>query len=208
MALIRSGQKNLDEIQRIRVALENNSPVITGTQRELIERYAGVLGEDGKAMIEAIEEEAKKPAKLPADVFRVVESCLNSLGQRAKKQGLSNEVIKQREPERLLQVEAIREHTTMLHGARLNGDRITEESIRQAALKLVGEFMEAVDKDKDEGLDPDTAWMWKDQVHEIATRAKLDQPPGSEGRSTAGPTASAGAADRLAPLKSIIEQAT
>ncbi len=86
----------MDEIQRIQVALESNSPVITGTQRELIERYAGVLGEDGKAMIEVIEEEAKMPAKLPADVFRLIESCLHSLGQRAKKQGLSNEVIKQR----------------------------------------------------------------------------------------------------------------
>jgi hypothetical protein len=66
-------------------------------------------------------------------------------------------VIKQKEPERLLQVEAIREHTTMLHGARLNGDMLTEESLRQATLKLVSEFMEAVDKDKDDGLDPDTA---------------------------------------------------
>ena len=50
-------------------------------------------------------------------------------------------MTKRREPERLLQVEAIREHATILHGARLNGDRITEESIRQAALKLVEEFM-------------------------------------------------------------------
>jgi hypothetical protein len=95
----------------------------------------------------------------------------------------------------------------MLHGARLNGDRITEESIRQATLKLVGEFMEAVDKDKDDGLDLDTARVWKDQVHEIATQAKLDQPPEGS-RSKAGPTASVGAADRLAPLRSVIEQAT
>ncbi len=36
----------------------------------------------------------------------------------------------------------------MLHGARLNGDRLTEESLREAALRLVREFMEAVDKDK------------------------------------------------------------
>jgi hypothetical protein len=132
MSLVRSGQKNLDDIQRIRVALEGNSPVITGDQRELINRYAGMLGEDGIAMIEAIEEEAKMPDKLPANVFKLIESCLNSLGQRAKKQGLSNEVIRQKEPERLLEVEAIREHTTMLHGARLNGDRLTEESVRQA----------------------------------------------------------------------------
>jgi hypothetical protein len=208
MSEVWSGQKNLDEIQRIRVALESNSPVIMGTQRELFDRYAGILGEDGKAMIEAIEEEANMPGKLPADVFRLVESCLHSLGQRAKRQDLSNEVIKQREPKRLLQVEAIREHATMLHGARLNGDRITEESIRQAARKLMGEFMEAVDKDKNEGLDPDTARLWRDQVHEIATRAKFDQSPETEGGGAEGPTTSAGTADRLASLKSIIEQAT
>ncbi len=166
-----------------------------------------MLGEDGKAMIEAIEEEARAPGKLPPDVFKMVESCLHSLGQRAKNQDLSNEVIKQKEPERLLQVEAIREHATMLHGACLNGDRLTEESLRQAALRLVGEFMEAVDKDKDEGLDPDTARVWKDQVHEIAARAKFDQPPGGNSGSTAGSSATAGA-DHLAPLKSIIEQAT
>ncbi len=158
----------MDEIQRIRAALEGNSPVLRGTQRELIDKYAALLGEDGKAMIEVIEEKAKMPDKLPADVFRIIESCLHSLGQRAKKQGLSNEVIKQREPERLLQVEAMREHATMLTGAWLNGDNTTVESIRRAASKLVGEFMEAVDKDKDDGLDPDTARVWKDQVQEIA----------------------------------------
>ncbi len=205
---MRSGQKNLDEIQRIRVALEGNSPVVTGTQRELINKYAALLGEDGKAMIEVIEEEAKKPGKLPADVFRLIDSCLHSLGQRAKKQDLSNEVIKQREPERLMQVEAIREHTTMLAGAWLNGDNATVESIRQATLVLVGKFMEAVDKDNDDSLDLDTARVWKDQVHEIAVQAKLDQPPEGGGGSRVGPTAPTGAVDRLAPLKSAIELAT
>jgi hypothetical protein len=206
--LVRSGQKNLDEIQRIRVAMEGNGPVITGAQQELINKYADVLGEDGKAMIEVIEEEARKPNKLPADVFRLIESCLNSLGQKAKKQDLSDEVIKQKEPERLLQVEAIREHAAMLHGHRLNGDKLSEESVRKAMVRLVDEFMVAVDKDKDNGLDPNTARMWKDQVHEITTKAKLDQPSECVGRSKSGPVAHSGAADRLAPLKSIIEQAT
>ncbi len=52
--LVRSGQKNLDEIQRIRVAMEGNRPIITGAQQELIIKYADILGEDGKAMIEVI----------------------------------------------------------------------------------------------------------------------------------------------------------
>jgi hypothetical protein len=53
-------------------------------------------------MIEVIEEEARKPDKLPADVFKLIDSCLSSLSQKAKRHGLSDKVIKQREPERLL----------------------------------------------------------------------------------------------------------
>ncbi len=143
MALIRSGQKNLDDIQRIRAAMESGSPVVTGAQQELIEKYASLLGEDGRAIIQDIEEYAGKTGKLPADVFRLIDSCLHSLGQRAKRQELSNEVIQEREPERLLQVEAIREHATRLTGARAGGDNTIVESTRQAMLVLVGSFMEA-----------------------------------------------------------------
>ncbi len=149
----------MDEIQKIRAAMEGNKPVITGAQQELIIKYADILGEDGRAMIEVIEEEARKSDKLPADVFRLIESCLSSLGQKARKQGLSDEVIKQREPERLLQVEAIRKHATMLQANRLNGDKLSEESVKKAMVRLVDEYMAAVDKDRDDGLDPDTARM-------------------------------------------------
>jgi hypothetical protein len=73
-------------------------------------------------------------------------------------------------------------------------------------LRLVGKFMEAVDRDREDGLDPDTARAWKDQVHEIADKAKLDQLP--DGGGGAGPPAPADAEDRLAPLKSAIRLAT
>jgi hypothetical protein len=139
--VVRSAQKNLDEIQRIWAAMEGNRPVITRAQQELIIKYTDVLGEDGKAMIEVIEEEARKPDKLPADVFKLIESCLTSLGQKAKRQSLSDEVVKQKEPERLLQVEAIREHATMLHANRLNGDKLGEESVKKAMVRLVDEYM-------------------------------------------------------------------
>jgi hypothetical protein len=121
---------------------------------------------------------------------------------------LSNEVIKEREPERLVQVEAIREHATRLTGARASGDNAALESVRQAMLGLVGKFMEAVDRDKEDGLDPDTARAWKDQVYEIAHKAKLDQLPNGGGGGGAGPLAPAEAADCLAPLKSAIKLAT
>jgi hypothetical protein len=206
--VVRSAQKNMDDVQKIRAAMESNKPVTTTAQQELIIKYADILGEDGKAMIEAIEEEARKPDKMPADVFKLIDSCLSSLSQKAKRQGLSDEVIKQREPERLLQVEAIREHATMLHASRLGGDRLSEESVKKAMRKLVDEYVAAVDQDRDDGLDPDTARMWKKQVHEIAAKAKLDQPVASFGGSKSGPVAHSGVKDRLAPLKSTIEQAT
>ncbi len=112
---MRSGQKNLDDIQRIRAAMESGSPVVTRAQQELIEKYAALLGEDRRGIIQDIEEDAGKTGKLPADVFRSIDSCLNSLGQRAKRQELSNKVIQERESDRLLQVEAIREHATQAH---------------------------------------------------------------------------------------------
>jgi hypothetical protein len=206
--VVRSAQKSMDDVQKIRAAMESNRPVITVAQQELIIKYADVMGEDGKAMIEAIEEEARKPDKMPADVFKLIDSCLSSLSQKAKRQGLSDEVIKKREPDRLLQVEAIREHAMMLHANRLNGDKLGEESVRKAMKKLVDEYMAAMEQDKDDGLDPDTARMWREQVHEVATKAKLDQPVASFGGSKSGPVAHSGVKDRLAPLKPTIEQAT
>jgi hypothetical protein len=75
-------------------------------------------------------------------------------------------------------------------------------------LVLVGNFMETVDRDKEDGLDPDTARAWKDQVHEIAVQAKLDQPPDGSDGGGAGPLAPAEATDRLVSLKSAIKLAT
>ncbi len=134
-------------------------------QQELIKKYAALVGEDGKAIIQDIEEEAGKPGKLPADVFRLIDRCLHSLGQRAKRQELSNEVIRRKEPERLMQVEAIREHATRIAGARASGDNAALESTTQAMLGLVEKFMADVDMDIVDGLDPDTTRAWREQVY-------------------------------------------
>jgi hypothetical protein len=74
----------------------------------------------------------------------------------------------------------------MLHANRLNGDKLGEESVRKAMKKLVDEYMAAVEQDKEDGLDPDTARVWKEQVHKIAAKAKLDRPVASCRVSTQG----------------------
>jgi hypothetical protein len=56
--VVRSAQKGRDDIQRIRDAMESRKPVITDHQQELIVKQANVIGEDGEAMIQDIENAA------------------------------------------------------------------------------------------------------------------------------------------------------
>jgi hypothetical protein len=126
--VVRSAQKGRDDIQRIRDAMEGRKPVIADHQRELIVKQADIIGEDGLAMIQDIEDAALNTTTklLPADVFKMIESCMASLSQKARVQMQSDEVTRQKEPERLKQIEAIREQATMLRGSRLNKDKLTE----------------------------------------------------------------------------------
>jgi hypothetical protein len=127
--VVRSAQKGRDDIQKIRDAMEGRKPVIADHQRELIIQQANVIGEDGMAIIQDIEDAALSTKALPADVFKMIESCMASLSQKVRVQMQSDEVTRQKEPERLKQIEAIREQAMMLHGSRLNRDKPSEECI-------------------------------------------------------------------------------
>jgi hypothetical protein len=82
--VIRSGQKGHRDIQRIRDAMEGNKPVVSYFVREIIVKQAGMIGEDGMAIVEDIESAAVCPVNklLPADVFRMIERCTASLEQK------------------------------------------------------------------------------------------------------------------------------
>ncbi len=68
--------------------------------------------------------------------------------------------------------------------------------------------MAAVDRDKEEGLDPDTARLWKEQAQEIVTLANLDMPVAGTKEDEPAAAASRGEdAECLATLKNAIDQA-
>ncbi len=205
--VVRSAQKGRDDIQRIREAMDGRKPVITDYQRELIVKQANIIGEDGVAMIQDIEDAALETGQMAEDVFKLIESCLASLNQKVGRQMRSDEVTRQTEPERLKQIEAIREQATMLLGSRLNGDKPSKESIVKTMRKPVNEYMAAVDQDKEDGLDPDTARLWKEQVQGIVAHANLDMPAAGTGGSGPDPAPEMEATDCLAPLKYAIDQA-
>ncbi len=95
----------------------------------------------------------------------------------------------------------------MLLGSRLNGDKPSKESVVKTMRKLVNEYMAALDQDKADGLDQDTAWLWKEQVQGIVAHANLDQPAANDGRGGPDPAPLPEATDCLGPLKCAIDQA-
>jgi hypothetical protein len=205
--VVRSAQKELGDVQRIREAMEANRPVVTTSQRELIIRQANITGEDGAAMVEDIEEAAANNKMLPADVFKMIDKCMTTLSLNAQRRVQADRVVAEKEPERLKQIEAIREQATMLHTSRLNRDKLTEESVARIMREAVVEFTAAVDQDVADGLDPDAAREWRERAQEIVTLANLDMPaPGTKGDEPA-PIPRERAADCLAPLKDAIERA-
>jgi hypothetical protein len=205
--VVRSAQKGRDDIQRIRDAMEGRKPVVTDFQQELIIKQANIIGEDGAAMVEDIEDAAASATikVMPADVFKMVESCMASLERKVRIQLQSDAITREKEPERLKQLEAIREQATMLHGSRLNKDQPTEESVAKTMREAVIEYMAAVDQDKEDGLDPDTARLWKEQVQEIVTLANLDMPRAGTRGDGPEPASQDGATDCLAPLRDAID---
>jgi hypothetical protein len=95
----------------------------------------------------------------------------------------------------------------MLHGSRLNRDKLTEESVAKVMREAVIEYMAAVDQDKADGLDPDTARLWKERAQEIVTLTNLDMPAAGTREDEPAPAPQGGVADCLAPLKDAIDQA-
>ncbi len=181
--------------------MEGSKPVITEAQQGLIERNAALLGEDGNAIIQDIQAEAEKTGSLPSDIFKLIESCCRDLSKRVASLETSNELMREREPERLMQVEAMREQVTWYSGARASG----AARIKPTLHELVDKYMADVNKDEEDGLAPDVVQTWKDQAYQIVNEALQFFDGFIEDDSA--PSAPK-PVDSLAPLRKAIEIAT
>ncbi len=151
--------------------MEGGNPVIMEAQQELIKRNAALLGEDGNAIIQDIQTEAELDGRLPADIFKLIERCCQDMNKRVASLEISNELIKERETERLAQVEAMREQVTRFSGARANGDNAGLMRVKLALNDMAEKYMKDVDKDEEDGLAPDMVKTWKDQVYIVVKEA-------------------------------------
>ncbi len=108
---------------------------------------------------------------MPADIFKLIESCCRDLNKRVAILELSNELMRERELERLVQVEAMREQVTRYSGAQASGDNAALAKIKPTLHELVDKYMADVNKDEEDGLAPDVVQTWKDQAYQIVNEA-------------------------------------
>jgi hypothetical protein len=96
MTIVRSDQKGMEEVKRIQEALAEGRPVLSEAQEELIRRQSTLLGEDGDAVMQAVQEDAVTIGRLPADVAKVIEKCCQDLGRRVARLEKSNKVEREK----------------------------------------------------------------------------------------------------------------
>ncbi len=135
--------------------MEAGNPVKTETQKALIKKNEALLGEDGDAIIQDILTEAELAGRLPADIFKIIEGCCQDLSKRVASLERSNKIVRERETERLTQVEAMREQVTQFNSARAKGDIAGLMKVKLALDGILEKFMKDLDKDEEDGLAPD-----------------------------------------------------
>jgi hypothetical protein len=114
----------------------------------------------------------------------------------------SNEIVRERETERLTQVEAMREQVTQFNGAGAKGDNASLMKVKLALDGILEKFMKDVDKDKEDGLAPDIVETWKYQAYEVVRETVQALRSFEEGEPAPRPE------DSLGPLRGIIGSAT
>jgi hypothetical protein len=160
--VVRSDQKGMEEVQRIREALAGGKPVLSESQVDLIKWHTTFLGEDGKAAMRGIQEEATKTVCLPADIAKLIESYCKELTQRVALRELSIDLEKDKEHERLRQLESMEVEVNKIKAAMAQGNMADLMRVKRTLLAQLGKYLEDIKADEGEGVSSDIAGKWRD----------------------------------------------
>jgi hypothetical protein len=161
MTIVRSDQKGMEEVQRIREAPAGGRPVLTEAKEGPIRQQSTLLGEDGDAVMRAIQEDAVSAGCLPADVAKIIENCCQDLGRRVARLEKSNEVEREREPQRLLQIDAMREQVSKCAAVKEKGNNADLMRVKEALPPLLSKYLKDLETDEKDGLSSDVVETWK-----------------------------------------------
>jgi hypothetical protein len=130
--------------------------------------------------------------RLSADIARVIEKCCQELGRRVALQEMSNEVEKEKEPERLLQMEGLQAQVIKYAIAMIQGKMADLMRVKQALPPLLQKYLEDLEADEREGLSSDIVEKWRQDALDLTQDAmkyvsKLGTAEGSAPEGVLGP---------------------
>jgi hypothetical protein len=161
----------MEEVQRIRAALAEGRHVLTEAQKDLIRQQTALLGEDGEAIMRVIQEDAVSAGRLPAYISKVIEKCCQDLNWRLERLERSNEVERERELQRLLQIEARRDQVSKYATAKGKGNNADLIRVKQALPNLLTGYLKDLETDEKDGLSSDVVETWKQAALDITKDA-------------------------------------
>jgi hypothetical protein len=152
--VIRSDQKGMEEVQRVREALAGGKPVLSEFQVDLIKRHTTFLGEDREAAMRGIQEEATKTVRLPADIAELIENYCKDLTRRVALRELSIDLERDKEQERLRQLESMEVEVNKFKAAMAQGNMADLMRVKRTLPAQLGKYLEDIKADEGEGYPP------------------------------------------------------
>jgi hypothetical protein len=159
--VLRSDQKGVEEVRRIREALQKGESVLSDSQVELIKHHTPILGEDGKAAMREIQKKATESVCLPADIARVIDSYCKDLSWRVGLRELSNDLEKDKERKRLVQLEAMEAEVSKFKIARAQGNMADLMRVKGALPAQLKKYLEDIEADEEGRVSSDVTGKWK-----------------------------------------------
>jgi hypothetical protein len=118
-----------------------------------------------------IQEDAVSAGRLPADISRIIEKCCQDLNRRVESLERSNKVQREREPQRLLQVEAMNGQVAKYVTAKGKGNNANLMEVKQTLPNLLTEYLKDLEMDEKDGLSSDVVETWKQAALDITKDA-------------------------------------
>jgi hypothetical protein len=140
-----------------------------------------------------------RTGRLAADIAKVIEKCCQDLGRRVAAQEKSNEVEKEKEPARLLQMERMWEQVSKCAVAKDQGNMADLMRVKDALPPLLLKYLEELEADEKEGLAPDMVEKWRQAALDLTEDVMK-----YVGRLGTGPSSASEGA--LGPLKRAIKK--
>jgi hypothetical protein len=142
--------------------------------------------------VREIQQKATEPGCLPADIARVIDGYCKDLSRRAGLRKLSNNLEKDKEPERLAQLEAMEAEVSKFKVARAQGNMANLMRVKEALSAQLKKYLEDIEADEEGGVSSDVTGKWKKAALDLTKDAMeylsgIGRVVGTEGEDALGP---------------------